>query len=270
MRKIYSFLILVFGLSGCGTQSSKEPEIDANIVPSPAIIQYSIVKLYPHDTSSYTQGLIWHNNQLYESTGLEKESKLLEVALKSGSASKKLTMPDNEFGEGITILNNKIYQLTWTNHLVHVYDLKTFKKLQEFEWPYEGWGITHDSTNLIISTGGSNLYLVNPTSFKIEKTIGVSDNNGYISSLNELEYIDGFIYSNQYMTDYILKIDPLSGSVVGKIDFKNLLKEAGAIYDPRTIDAGYVLNGIAYNPATKHIYITGKRWPTLFEIKLSQ
>ncbi|TAH06826.1 MAG: glutaminyl-peptide cyclotransferase [Sphingobacteriia bacterium] len=270
MRKIYTLLFLILCLASCEPQSSKEPEIDTNIVPSPAVINYSIIKLYPHDTSSYTQGLIWHNNQLYESTGMEKESKLLEVALNSGKALRKLAIPDNEFGEGITILNNKIYQLTWTNHLVHVYDLKTFKKLQEFEWPYEGWGITNNGSNLIISTGGSNLYLVNPTTFKIEKTIGVSDNNGYISSLNELEYIEGFIYSNQYMTDYILKIDPLSGSVVGKIDFKNLLKEAGSIYDPRSIDAGYVLNGIAYNPTTKHIYITGKRWPILFEIQLGQ
>lgn len=270
MRKIYALLFLVFCLASCEPQRSKEPEIDANIVPSPAVINYSIIKLYPHDTSSYSQGLIWHNNLLYESTGMEKESKLLEVALNSGKALRKLALPDNEFGEGITLLNNKIYQLTYTNHLVHVYDLKTFKKIQEFEWPYEGWGITNNGTHLIISTGGSNLYMVNPTSFKIEKTIGVSDNNGYIANLNELEFIEGFIYANQYMTDYILKIDPLSGSVVGRIDFKNLLKEAGAIYDPRSIDAGYVLNGIAYNPATKHIYITGKRWPTLFEIKLSQ
>lgn len=270
MNKIFTLLFLVCCLAGCSSDGSKDSEINTNIGATPSLINYSIVKIYPHDTSSYTQGLVWQNNQLYEGTGMEKESKLLQLTLNTGKALRKLSIPDNEFGEGITILNNKIYQLTWTNHLVHVYDLKTFKKIQEFEWPYEGWGITNNGINLIISTGGSNLYFVNPASFKMEKTIGVSDNNGYISNLNELEFIEGFIYANQYMTNYILKIDPLSGSVVGKIDFKNLLKEAGIIDDPQNIDPGYVLNGIAYNPSNKSLYITGKRWPILFEIKLIQ
>lgn len=178
-------------------------------------------------------------------------------------------MAGSVFGEGITLFNNKIYQLTYQNHKVYVYDANTFKKEKEFEWPFEGWGITHNDSSLIISTGGSNLYFVNPATFKIERTVGVLDNNGYIDSINELEYVNGSIYANKYLTDLILKINPQTGIIEGKVDLTNLIKESGASYDPRSIDAGYVLNGIAYNKEKKSFYITGKRWPFIAEVKFN-
>ena len=163
------------------------------------------------------------------------------------------------------MLNNKIYQLTWQEHKVFVYDAASFKKEKEFDWTYEGWGITTDGRQLIVSTGGSNLYYVNPETFKVERTLGVSDNNGYVSNLNELEYVDGFIYANIYNTDLIVKIDPATGSVTGRMDFTDLLQKTNQPIYPNKD----VLNGIAYDPGKKSFYITGKRWPALYEIKLN-
>ena len=185
--------------------------------------------------------------------------------LKTGKAIKSVKLPDNEFGEGITILNNKIYQLTWQEHKVYVYDLKTLKQEKVLDWPYEGWGITTDGSALIVSTGGSNIYWVDPNNFKITKTLGVTDNNGYTDSINELEWVNGFIYANKYLTDYILKIDPASGQVVGKINLTGLLQQSNQPIVANTD----VLNGIAFNPTTGTFFVTGKRWPALYELKLN-
>ncbi len=240
--------------------------------PPPPAISYTVVKVYPHDTGSYTQGLLWQNNQLYEGTGMEGESRLMLESIDNGKPSKTVALPPEEFGEGVTIFNNKIYQLTWKTHLVHVYDAATFKKVKDFPWPYEGWGITHNGKELIISTGSSNLYYVNADSFSISKIVGVSDNYGPTGDLNELEYIKGFVYANQYGTDYILKINPETGKIEGKMDCSGLLAKSGKPFDPAMYgpNTGYVLNGIAYDSAKNSLYITGKRWPALFEIKLSE
>lgn len=252
---------------GCksNAESDNAEQNKVQTVQAPENISFQVLNMFPHDTSSYTQGLIWHDGKLWEGTGWETESKLMLTDLKTGKAIKSVKLPDTEFGEGITILNNKIYQLTWEDHKVYVYDLKTLKQEKVFDWPYEGWGITTDGKALLVSTGGSNLYWVDPATFKITKTLGVSDNNGYVSNLNELEWVNGFIYANQYLTDYILKIDPSSGSVVGRINLAGLLQQSNQLIVANTD----VLNGIAFNPTTGNFLVTGKRWPALYELKLN-
>ncbi len=236
--------------------------------PAPAIISYTIIKVFPHDTSSYTQGLELYNNILYEGTGDYQHSKLKKDDINTGKSLQEISTSNDSaiFGEGITVFNHKIYELTWEYKKVFVYDINTFKKINEFNWPFEGWGLTHTDKELIVSTGGSNLYFVNPENFSINKTVGVTDNNGPVSDINELEYINGYIFANVYQTNYIIKINPATGRVEGKIDLSGLLDKSGTHYDPSHID---VLNGIAWDSAKNNFYITGKWWPALFEIKLN-
>ncbi|MEX6690515.1 glutaminyl-peptide cyclotransferase [Danxiaibacter flavus] len=268
----------VIGLAACGngTESSDTSKDSGSAATNPVsyvppAIQYNVIKVYPHDTSSYTQGLIWYNNTLYEGTGLKEKSKLLKVDLNTGKQNQQVKLDNEYFGEGITILNNKIYQLTWQEHKVFVYDLNTFKKVQEFEWPYDGWGLTNNGKELIISTGGNNLYFVDPATFKILKTVGVSNNYGPVSDINELEYVNGFVYANIYETDNIIKINPETGAVVGKLDLTDILSKNGVVYNREQIgpNTGNVLNGIAFDSAKNSFYVTGKCWPALFEIKLN-
>lgn len=268
MKKfLVAFSLLVFAACSNGdTNTTATTPAADNTNPAPPQLTYNIVKIYPHDTSFFTEGLIWLRDTIYESTGMEGESRLVKTDLATGKTLQKINLSPLDFGEGIAILNNKIYQLTWKNHKVYVYDLVTLKKIQELTFPYEGWGMTTDGKKLIISTGSSNLYYVNPENFKIENTVGISNNYGPVAMINELEYVDGIIYANVYETDNIIKIDPNTGKVVGIFDMQNLLLNAGKTVTD-TNEA--VLNGIAYNPNTKSFYITGKRWPALFEIKLN-
>lgn len=270
MKRFITFAAVILFTAACNNNSSNDKDSDTltaiNTVAPPANINYNIVNTYPHDTTSYTQGLIWQNNTLYEGTGMWGHSHLLQVDIKNGKATNAVSLDSAIFGEGITILNNKIYQLTWENHKVYVYDAKTFKKLKELTWEHEGWGLTNNGTDLIVSTGESNLYFVDPETFKIRKIVGVSDNNGPVGNLNELEFVDGTVYSNVYLTDLIIKIDPANGHVTGKIDLGGLLAKAGKHVDT---DEGYVLNGIAYDSTRKSLYITGKKWPLLFEMKVN-
>ncbi|OYY14502.1 MAG: hypothetical protein B7Y69_11905, partial [Sphingobacteriia bacterium 35-40-8] len=190
-----------------------------------------------------------------------------QVDVKTGKIKKSVKLSDDYFGEGISVLNGKIYQLTYQEHKVFVYDLN-FKKLpQEFEWPYEGWGMTTDGKSLILGTGGSNLYFVNPETFKIERTLGVTNNNVYVSMINELEWVDGAIYANIWMTNDIIKINPKTGLVEARADMIDLIKNSHQHAD-FDINENY-LNGIAYNAEKKTFYVTGKNWPALFEIKFN-
>jgi len=270
MKKVLAFLSIALIFWACKNNESNNnnnaTENTANTIAPPATINYNIVASYPHDTSSYTQGLIWQNNSLYEGTGLEGQSRLMKVDIKNGKAVQSISIDPSVFGEGITMLNDKIYELTWQSHLVYVYDAKTFKKIKEFNWDHEGWGITHNGKELIISTGDSNLYFVDPGTFKLLRIVGVSDNNGPVGNLNELEYINGSVFSNIYLTDYIVKIDPSNGHITGKIDLTGLLEKSGKRVDK---EDGLVLNGIAFDSAKNSLYITGKKWPLLYEIKLN-
>lgn len=271
MKRLLAFASIALLLfEACKNNTSNDNdnaiEITANTIAPPSNISYNIVASYPHDTSSYTQGLIWQDNALYEGTGLEGQSRLMKVDLKNGKAEESVSLDRSVFGEGITILNNKIYQLTWQTHKVYVYDAKTFKKIKEFTWDHEGWGLTHNGKELIISTGDSNLYFVDPETFKLLRIVGVTDNNGPVGNLNELEYINGAVFANIYLTDYIIKIDPSNGHITGKMDLSGLLEKSGKQVNK---EEGYVLNGIAFDSSKNSLYITGKKWPLLYEMKIN-
>ena len=261
--------ILLFFLAFSCTNNGN-PDKDPDIVPppsgiaAPAAIAYSVIAQYPHDTSAYTQGLELYNGKMYEATGDYQNSSLRITNYKTGKVEQIHAMgTDKIFGEGITILNNKIYQLTWQSNVVYVYDINNINKpLKTFTWPYEGWGITNNGTELIISDGSANLYFVNPQDFKVKNAIAVQTDKGPLDSINELEYINGYVYANVYTTNMIVKIDPESGHVTGLINFPDLLKNERT---ERTAE----FNGIAYDSAKNTIFVTGKRWPKLFELKLN-
>lgn len=255
-------VILTTIVMGCSNNdTTTDYDNNSNAAATPAI-NYNIVATYPHDTSSYTQGLIIYNGQFLEGTGLKGESKLLQVDLKTGNAIKKIDLDPSLFGEGITVLHDTLYQLTWQEKVVLVYNAKDFKKIKEFPLNTEGWGVTNDGTNLIVTDGSSNLYYYEPTTFRLLRTQGVTENGTPAVNLNELEYINGYIYANQYQYNYILKIDPQSGQVVGKLDLTEIVNRI----DAKNPQADY-LNGIAYDKSTDKIYITDKLWPEMFEIQ---
>lgn len=269
MRKI--LIVSAVFLFSC--QGNDTPDSDPDIVtphvetPEAVVIPYKIVNQTPHDTAAYTQGLEIYNGKVYEGTGDYEQSSIRINNRNSGKVEFKHLLGKSEvFGEGITILNNKLYQLTWENHQVFVYDVKNLNVPEKtMNWPYEGWGLTNDGKSLIISDGTSTLYTVNPNDMKVLSTISVRDHQGPVNMLNELEMAEGFIYANVYQTNQIIKIDPASGQVIGRMTFNNLLS-AQEIVPDRTD----VLNGIAYDSTSKSFLITGKRWPKMFEIKLEK
>lgn len=264
MRRSAIFCILLVSAFACNDNKSTRDNEAAPSIPAPVVLNYSVTKTYPHDTSSFTEGLFLLNGFLYESTGLEGHSRLLKINLATGKAVQKIDLAKAYFGEGISMINNKIYQLTYQEHKVFVYDMN-FKKIQEFAWPYEGWGMTTDGKQLIIDTGGSNLYFVDPETFTIQRTLGVVNNNGYVDSINELEYVNGYVYANIWQTDYIIKINLKSGMVESRADLSGIHRQAN-LPAPAS---GNVLNGIAYDSSKGSFYVTGKNWATLFEIKLN-
>lgn len=267
-KKIFAIIaILLIGVFALMTfWKSNNPADDNNPPTSPvANLSYSIVNVYPHDTSSFTQGLVIYKGQLYEGTGEFGHSHLMKVNLQKGEIEKKISLDPEYFGEGITILNDTIYQLTWKNKKVFVYTLPDFKKINEYNINTEGWGITNDGKSLIVSDGTNNLYFYSPDNFSLIKTQPVFEGNAPAFNLNELEFIDGFIYANQWQYPYILKIDLSQGTVIAKADFSDLIQKVKA--KDQGIEA---LNGIAYDSASKKLYVTGKLWPELYEIRFNQ
>ena len=252
-------------VSSCSTAPVviDEPCVDnATAGKAIQVYTYRIINSYPHDNEAFTQGLVFEDGFLYEGTGLRKHSTLRKVELVSGNVVKNYDLPEEYFGEGITIYDNKIIQLTWKSKEGFVYDKDSFKLLDRFTYPTEGWGLTHNGHQLIMSDGSSNLYFLDPETFIETKRIRVSDGNRQIDMLNELEYINGEIFANIWRTDSIARISPESGDVTGWIDLKGLLKP-----EDRTQKVD-VLNGIAYDSANDRLFVTGKLWPKLFEIKI--
>lgn len=232
---------------------------------SPIRCRYSVVKVFPHDVEAYTQGLVYQDGFMYEGTGLYGESSIRKVDMQSGKVHSVLSIDKQYFGEGITIFEGKIYQITWRSRKGFVYDLKTFSLESSFEYGSEGWGITTMEDHLVMSDGTNRLYHVAPSTFNVLKEVEVYDNVGPVEQLNELEYIDGLIWANVWLTDRIVAIDPESGVVKYDMNLSDLLTVA----EKRELDdKDDVLNGIAWNPTSKTFYLTGKRWPKLFEVKV--
>ncbi len=229
----------------------------------PTNYTYTVINTYPHDTNAFTEGLAYSNGYLYESTGLNGNSNLRKEDLQTGEVLQETALDSQYFGEGITIFGDKIIQLTWQSHIAFIYNENTFQLLGSFTYPTEGWGITNDGTNLIMSDGTPTLYFLNPQTYERTATINVHDGNESINNLNELEYINGTIYANVWQTNRIAIINIQTGQVTGWVNLEGLNKNP--VIDPYND----VLNGIAYDSGGSRLFVTGKRWSQLFEIKIS-
>jgi len=272
MKKLTLFIILTALLFSCGEETKKPvQETEEKSAPAVPVISYSVTQTYPHDTLSFTEGFLVDKGQLFESTGspdnLPQTRSVFGITdLKTGKIDVKIELDRKKyFGEGIVILNDKLYQVTYKNQTGFIYDVKTFRKTGEFTYANkEGWGLTTDGKNIIMSDGTNNLTFFDPVGFKPLKTLTVTE-NGYASDyLNELEYINGFIYANVWTTHSIVKIDPATGKIVGKLLLSPIYEEAGYKYA-----GAESLNGIAYDAEKDKIYITGKMWANIYEISFA-
>ena len=279
IMRFYLFIFIVSTAIACNsaTENTNKPAINStnnsvanNTTAKVPEYSYEIVKTYKHDPNAFTQGLIFHDGALYEGTGGSRArgddfySSLRKVALETGKVEKKFDLADDYFGEGITIMNGKIYQVTWREKTAFVYDLNDFKLLRELRYSGEGWGLTNDGTNLIMSDGTHVIRFMNPETFETVRTITVLKENGKpLMNLNELEFIKGEIWANVWQEDEIIRIDPATGKLLGKINFEKLVDDATA-----GLPNAEVLNGIAYDEAADRIFITGKRWNKLYEVKI--
>ncbi|MDR0953771.1 MAG: glutaminyl-peptide cyclotransferase [Rikenellaceae bacterium] len=229
---------------------------------APARYGYRVVKSYPHDNQAYTQGLFWHEGFLYESTGMTGQSTLRKVDLPTGEVLQSVPLEEEYFGEGAALLDGKIYQITWENNTGFIYDLATLEPLGQFGYTGAGWGLTTDGQYLYMSDGTEKIFVLDPQTFRPLRTIEVYSEAGRVTQINEMEWIEGEIWANIYLTDQIVRIDPETGAVIGIIDLKRILPPADK--DMSTD----VLNGIAYDSATGRIFVTGKNWKKLFEIEV--
>jgi glutaminyl-peptide cyclotransferase len=223
---------------------------------------YDVVHVFPHDPRAYTQGLFYLNGVMYESTGLNGESSIRKVRLETGEVIQKRDIPEQYFGEGIINWKDRLLELTWKNELGFVYDLTSFAPKGQFMYPGEGWGLTQDGKRIIMSDGSAQLRFWDPETLRETGRVTVTGDSGPVDQLNELEWIKGEVYANVYQTNRIARIDPASGKVTGWIDLTGILSPADRV---QPVD---VLNGIAYDARTDRLFVTGKLWPKLFEIRL--
>jgi glutamine cyclotransferase len=224
---------------------------------------YEVVHTYPHDTSAFTEGLFYSRGYLYESTGLEQHSSIRKVRLQTGEVVQKLDIPPQYFGEGIVEWHGHLISLTWKSHLGFVFDLQTFKLQRQFQYDGEGWALTHNDTQIIMSDGTSQLRFLDPNTLNETGRVEVSVEGKALPNVNELEWVKGEIYANVWQSSWIVRIDPSNGHVVGAVNLAGLLKP-GDIVQGQTD----VLNGIAYDAKNDRLFVTGKNWPKLFEIRL--
>ncbi len=239
--------------SSSGTASARTPTYS-----------YQVVQSYPHDPKAFTQGLQWFDNRMFESTGQVGESNIREVELTTGRVLRQQDLEEPHFGEGIVILGDKLFQLTWTSGKAFVYDWKNFKRTGEFTYEGEGWGLTTDGTSLVMSNGTSTVVWRDPATFAVTRSITVSDHGTPVSQLNELEWVKGELWANIWQSEQIARIDPATGNVTGWIDLKGILPALD-----RTGNED-VMNGIAYDAAKDRLFVTGKFWSRLYEITLKQ
>ncbi len=248
--------LLAAHLAGQATRSAP-----AHVVQPPEYT-FKVVRVFPHDPAAFTQGLLYHNGFLYESTGLEGRSSLRKVRLETGEVLQQVKLAPEFFGEGIAILNNEVFQLTWRSQAGFVYGLSDFHLLRRFSYPGEGWGLTTNGRELLMSDGTAEIRVLDGAALREKRRLKVHDGDSPITQLNELEFVEGEIFANVWQTDRIARISPQSGKVLGWIDLKGLLS---TVYK---LEAGAVLNGIAYDPKGKRLFVTGKLWPSIFEIEL--
>jgi glutaminyl-peptide cyclotransferase len=237
------------------------PQVPAG--PSLPTFGYTVVARYPHDRDAFTQGLQYMDGVLYEGTGLNGRSSIRKVQLETGTVIQRRQLPQEYFGEGITIFKSQLYQLTYQSGIAFTYDAKTFTPQKTFRYQGEGWGLTHDGTNLIMSDGTDALRFLDPETFAERRRLRVTAGGTAVKRLNELEFVKGELFANVWMTDFVARIDPKSGKVTGWIDLAGLLS-------PRERQSTDVLNGIAYDAARDRLFVTGKLWPRLFEIRVGK
>jgi glutamine cyclotransferase len=247
--------------------NSESPSANSRVAPEPSpdkaqAYGYEVENVYPHDRAAFTQGLIFKDGILWESTGQFGASSLRKVDLKTGRVLKLIPVPREFFAEGMTVFHDKVYQLTWQSQKGFIYKPDDFTKTGEFQYTGEGWGLTHDKDSLIMSDGTNQIRFLDPETFAVRRTISVFENGQPLRELNELEYVKGEIYANVWQTDRIVRIDPRDGRLTGTVDLTGLLPVADQ--DAETD----VLNGIAYDEATDRLFVTGKLWSKLFEIRL--
>ena len=258
-RKIFVLNLLTITFLGMGCSLAETESIR---VSQAASCGYQIVETYPHDNNAFTQGLVYYEGDFYEGTGLNGRSSLRKVDLETGNVLQNINLDNKYFGEGITLFEDKLIQLTWKAQTGFVYDRESFTKLGEFNYPTDGWGLTHDGEYLIMSDGSDRLFFLDPQTFEEVKRIEVSDRDQPVDKLNELEYINGEIYANIWMSDRIARISPATGQVLGWIDLSGLRDSRLAA------NRDAVLNGIAYDAEDDRLFVTGKLWSNLFEIEV--
>lgn len=257
---------------------SASPRIGARIVVALAVLlcsaaaqagaptlNWRLVASHPHDVADFTQGLVWSEGRLFESTGQYGASRVAEKELTTGKTLRSTALPANEFGEGLALVGGRLWQLTWREGVARIYDLD-LTPLGRISYRGEGWGLASDGQQLIVSEGSDRLYFVDPKTFQSLRSIEVRDGDQPVTRLNELEWVEGAIYANVWLTDRVARIDPASGAVTGWLDFSTLKHKAGI--SARHEADGAVLNGLAWRADQKRLLVTGKRWPMLFEVKL--
>lgn len=235
-------------------------EQDSNNSSFTKLFHYNIVNIYPHNTDAFTEGLVFNNGVLYESTGGYGNSSLREVILENGNVQQEVLLPDDYFGEGLAIVNDSLVQLTWQNNIGFIYDKETLGLQGNFSYSTQGWGLTYNGSLLIMSDGTEKLYFLDPVTFQRVRQVSVYDGNTPVLNINELEYVDGDVYANIWLTQKIAIINPQTGQVKSWIDLTG-------IYQSNNPDN--VLNGIAYDPQTSRLFITGKDWPNLYQITIT-
>ena len=250
-----SFILLLFGAnSACGETQ----------IPRPEQYTYTLIRQYNHDPKAFTQGLAWDEGEMYEGTGLYGRSSLRSVDLKTGLVNQERRYRQKYFAEGITVFQGRIYQLTWKSRRIFQFDKEKFSVIRSWPYPREGWGITHNGKELIVSDGTSSLYFLDPETLEENRRILVQDDQGEVARLNELEYVRGAIYANVWQTDRIAIIRPQDGVIAGWLDLSGLSARVQSIWKGETD----VLNGIMYDSVNDRLFVTGKLWPALFEIKV--
>jgi len=268
-RRPDSLIWIVAVVAACSTEgpSASREGGGASVGSVAAAARFKTVRSWPHDPGAFTQGLDYHEGKLYEGTGLEGKSTLREVELETGTILRQIDLPAAVFGEGITVVGDRIYQVTWKSQKGYVYDRATFRKLREFDYTGAGWGLTYDGQSLIMSDGTALLRFMDPTTFAVQRSVTVKDGTREVPNLNELEMVHGEIYANVWETSSIARINPATGAVIGWINLEGVFSDSDKrryLKPGQQID---VLNGIAYDELSDRLIVTGKWWPRVYEIR---